>query len=235
MNLEEVCWIRGEWDSRPEEPFILHSALNGERFEVRKLEQFRDGRVGFAGEFARTASTWLGTEAVPSIDEINGSSELEAASISRAEFDEAWISAIRAAADGDELFRCRCCGVRGLQEPALGTYEICSSCGWEDDPEQSRKPTYEGGANRSSLLSQRQEHLEHLLQQQYWDLGEVHESPPACFVLGGEVVSLPEVMDQIENWLRFGDSIEYAVTQRDGKAAVAISSDWSWVQRQRQV
>lgn len=173
MNLDEVSWIRGEWDSGPEEPIILHSALNAERFEVRKLEEFRDGRVGFAGEFARSVLTELGTEAVPPIDEINTSSELEVVSISRAELDKAWFSAIRAAAEGDELFRCRCCGVRGLQEPALGTCEICSSCGWEDDPVQSRDPTSEGGANGSRLITQRQENLEHLLQQQQqWDSGE---------------------------------------------------------------
>ena len=37
-----------------------------------------------------------------------------------------------------------------FQEP-LGSYEICSICGWEDDEVQQRWPSYRGGANSESL------------------------------------------------------------------------------------
>ncbi|WP_262983465.1 CPCC family cysteine-rich protein [Pectobacterium peruviense] len=33
----------------------------------------------------------------------------------------------------------------------LGEYDICSNCGWEYDPVQSREPNYAGGANKMSL------------------------------------------------------------------------------------
>lgn len=37
-----------------------------------------------------------------------------------------------------------------FQEP-LGSYEICSVCGWQDDEVQQRWPGYRGGANSESL------------------------------------------------------------------------------------
>lgn len=47
------------------------------------------------------------------------------------------------------LLPCSCCDSFTLS--IRGDYEICDVCGWEDDPVQSDDPTFEGGANRSSL------------------------------------------------------------------------------------
>lgn len=44
---------------------------------------------------------------------------------------------------------CPCCGHQTITE--LGVYEICSYCGWEDDPVQSFDPDCRGGANKNSL------------------------------------------------------------------------------------
>lgn len=49
------------------------------------------------------------------------------------------------------LHPCPCCGFRELTEAERGGYEICGSCGWEDDPVQFRDPGYRGGANSESL------------------------------------------------------------------------------------
>ncbi|MGU5723007.1 CPCC family cysteine-rich protein [Aeromonas hydrophila] len=38
-----------------------------------------------------------------------------------------------------------------MDEPAIGTFDICELCGWEDDLVQNSDPDYEGGANVSSL------------------------------------------------------------------------------------
>ncbi len=46
---------------------------------------------------------------------------------------------------------CPCCGYLTFDEPP-GSYEICPVCFWEDDAVQLRWPTYEGGANRPSLI-----------------------------------------------------------------------------------
>jgi len=48
-------------------------------------------------------------------------------------------------------YTCPCCGFKTLGEEAIGTYEICELCNWEDDPIQEKDPDYEGGANGYSL------------------------------------------------------------------------------------
>lgn len=49
-------------------------------------------------------------------------------------------------------YPCVCCGSTVLSEPP-GSYEVCSVCGWEDDPVQLRFPLMAGGANRLSLFT----------------------------------------------------------------------------------
>jgi hypothetical protein len=44
---------------------------------------------------------------------------------------------------------CACCGSHTVAE--RGAHEICSVCGWEDDPVQARDPDFAGGANARSL------------------------------------------------------------------------------------
>lgn len=46
-------------------------------------------------------------------------------------------------------YLCPVCGCRSFKEK--GKYEICTICGWEDDPIQIKDPDYIGGANRMSL------------------------------------------------------------------------------------
>ena len=48
-------------------------------------------------------------------------------------------------------FYCECCGYNTLYEKPNGTYQICTTCYWEDDPIQSAEPDYKGGANKVSL------------------------------------------------------------------------------------
>lgn len=48
-------------------------------------------------------------------------------------------------------YQCPCCGNFTLDECPPGTYDICSVCGWEDDPVQFENIDYKGGANVESL------------------------------------------------------------------------------------
>ncbi len=48
---------------------------------------------------------------------------------------------------------CDCCGSNVIRE--TGAFEICSVCGWEDDPAQARDPDLAGGANKMSLNAAR--------------------------------------------------------------------------------
>ena len=46
-------------------------------------------------------------------------------------------------------YSCPVCGARNVGTPR--SWEICASCGWEDDPVQFGDPSYAGGANAASL------------------------------------------------------------------------------------
>ncbi len=62
------------------------------------------------------------------------------------------------AMSGHERFACPCCGDRTLDD--VGHFDICGSCGWEDDPIQREQPDYDGGANRESLNQARERFLD---------------------------------------------------------------------------
>jgi hypothetical protein len=48
-----------------------------------------------------------------------------------------------------EFKECACCGQKTLE--LKSRYDICTVCGWEDDPIQNDDPDYMGGANYVSL------------------------------------------------------------------------------------
>ena len=86
MEYISVIWKH----SHPDEPVRLASELDGERFEIRKLEFFPDGSVGFACKEGCSASTRLGEVTVPSLAEINEDPEFEGVTITKNEFDQLW-------------------------------------------------------------------------------------------------------------------------------------------------
>lgn len=56
-------------------------------------------------------------------------------------------------------YECPCCKKYTLHEKPPGTFEICSTCGWEDDYFQYNNPTYVGGANEMSLEEARKRYV----------------------------------------------------------------------------
>ena len=223
MNADEVSWIRVEWDGPTGEPVVLLSALNADRFEVRKVEELGDGRVGFAESFVRTMSTRLGSAAIPEPAEINADRQFRASTISQEQFESAWASAVGTATRSSDRFRCRCCGARCLEEPALGSYEICPSCGWEDDPVQSADIDRTGGANGASLRDQRRSHFEQALQQHHWHLGKTHGRPVESVIIDGEALDVDAAMTTIARWLAMGDSIGYEAVDHGGEATIRLT------------
>ena len=86
MEYISVVWKHNHRD----EPVRLVSELDEERFEVRKLEFFRDGSVGFASKECDSARTRLGEVTVPPLAEINEDPEFEGVPITKSEFDQLW-------------------------------------------------------------------------------------------------------------------------------------------------
>ncbi|WP_420993620.1 DUF6881 domain-containing protein [Cupriavidus sp. 30B13] len=72
------------------EPTRLVSELDEQRMEIRKLEFFADGRVGYAWAEHTAHGTELGLLPVPPLTEINAAAEFIGTTITAAEFDALW-------------------------------------------------------------------------------------------------------------------------------------------------
>ena len=81
-----VTWIHDSADY----PVLLLSEIDAARWERRKIELYRDGRVGFADKDRSTGTTRLAIEPMPPIEEIASYPEFEPEEISEAEFRDLW-------------------------------------------------------------------------------------------------------------------------------------------------
>src|SRR5262249_32664364 len=89
----EMRYLRVEWlHPDPDEPVTLYSEIDDEGWEVRKVEVFADGRLGFASATGATTATVLGEKPVPSVEEIAADPQFRAARITRKEFERVWAS-----------------------------------------------------------------------------------------------------------------------------------------------
>lgn len=71
-------------------PIRLVSEVGTDNFEIRKLEFFSDGTVGYATEMHNSKATELGIDIVPNIEEINLDPIFTGKVISKLEFDKLW-------------------------------------------------------------------------------------------------------------------------------------------------
>lgn len=55
-----------------------------------------------------------------------------------------------------ESSKCPCCGNYTFNAASRGMFDICPVCYWEDDLEQEKDPTFNGGANKVSLIEARE-------------------------------------------------------------------------------
>ncbi|UNZ17802.1 hypothetical protein [Streptomyces sp. 891-h] len=81
-----VHWHHGFDD----EPVVIHSEIGGDGYEVRKVETFRDGRLGWADEAESCGGTGLGEIPVGPIEDVQAQAEFTACVISAEEFDAVW-------------------------------------------------------------------------------------------------------------------------------------------------
>jgi hypothetical protein len=86
MEFIDVAWRH---DTEPE-PIRLVSELDEQRYEMRKLEFFADGRVGFASPASSSEGTMLGAEPVPPLSELNSDVQFSGSNISSADFEIMW-------------------------------------------------------------------------------------------------------------------------------------------------
>ena len=91
MRHQRVIWDH----DLPDEPTVLWSEVGDDRFERRKVDEYRDGRLDYADAQGGTGSTLLGDQPIPSLDEINASGQFTGVPISPPEFEAVWQHATR--------------------------------------------------------------------------------------------------------------------------------------------
>lgn len=77
-----------------DEPTLLYSELDDERWECRKVEIFADGRTGYADRHQESGSTILGSVPVPSLAEITADLQFDPIEVSKEEFESVWNDAV---------------------------------------------------------------------------------------------------------------------------------------------
>jgi hypothetical protein len=86
MTYIDVRWHH----SSARDPMRLVSELDANRWEIRKLEFFPDGRVGYAGPADATHGTTLSEAPVPSLEDINAQTEFDGHEVDAADFESLW-------------------------------------------------------------------------------------------------------------------------------------------------
>ncbi|MBN3794272.1 hypothetical protein G3N99_04600 [Burkholderia sp. Ac-20392] len=89
MNYNCVKWIH----SIPSEPIIIYSELDEGRWEIRKVEVYADGRMGYACQLESAGGSGLSKEPIPSLDEISSDSQFKPIEINGSEFERVWSAA----------------------------------------------------------------------------------------------------------------------------------------------
>lgn len=90
-----ITYLKVEWHHDfPDEPVLLYSELDDERYETRKVEIFRDGRQTFASMEEFSGRTMLGEIPTPNLGELAESGEFTPTEIARDEFEAVWAATI---------------------------------------------------------------------------------------------------------------------------------------------
>jgi hypothetical protein len=74
--------------------------LDDQRWEVRKVEVFREGRMGYADAEREFGGAGLGLVPMPLLAEIAADPQFEPVEITRLEFESVWSEAIAHASEG---------------------------------------------------------------------------------------------------------------------------------------
>lgn len=84
-------YIYSKWRNSPiGSPSEFYSELDAQRYEIRKVEIFKNGKIGYASKSGTACGTRLGIIPVPSTAEIKAQSEFDIKPISKDKFEEKW-------------------------------------------------------------------------------------------------------------------------------------------------
>ena len=79
-----MVYIKVRWKhDDPNDPILLYSEMDDERWEVRKVEVFTDGSFGYADRATSRGTTFLSLEPLPTLLEIAAMPEFEPVAITK--------------------------------------------------------------------------------------------------------------------------------------------------------
>jgi hypothetical protein len=85
----EYVKVRFNSDDLRDDPILFYSEIDANRWEVRKVEVFRDGSYSYAGK-GREHLAMLALIPFPGSEELSQRPELEFSQISKEEFEGVW-------------------------------------------------------------------------------------------------------------------------------------------------
>ena len=94
MKNNAMYYVAVEWiHTFPDEPIYLYYELDADRYEQRKVEEYRDGTLHSADATHGQGTTFLSWEQHPPLAEINADPEFHAREITAQEFNRIWSQA----------------------------------------------------------------------------------------------------------------------------------------------
>ena len=89
MEYLKVRWVHND----SEDPVLLLSELDTDRYEVRKIEIYADGRMGFATGDEESQGSVLSEKTIPPSATIAADPQFVVQALSAQEFEQAWAAA----------------------------------------------------------------------------------------------------------------------------------------------
>src|SRR5438132_81518 len=94
LEVIPMIYLHTRWiHESSDDPVDLYAELDDDRFEVRKVEVFRNGSLGFANENESVNGTRLGEVAIPGIEAIDADPQFISESMTVREFENLWAEA----------------------------------------------------------------------------------------------------------------------------------------------
>jgi hypothetical protein len=86
LRYVKLGWL----DQDPAQPILMFSEIDDDRWEIRKVEVFRDGYLGYADKHSSTSSTGLGLEPLAPLEIFAQAKDFSPSEITQQEFEEVW-------------------------------------------------------------------------------------------------------------------------------------------------
>ena len=94
MSNVSLTYLKTAWTHNfRDEPVEIWCELTFDRIEVRVVEIFADGRIGFASRASSSGSTRLSESPIPSVDEIAMDPQFKPVVVTCSEFEATWSKA----------------------------------------------------------------------------------------------------------------------------------------------